>query len=122
MWNWVYIILFCIAGFSVVLLAYVYGCTQRRQPRKEIGNMLRRIIPENHPDLVSGLIGTYEGTRVSSIDIHKIIIDGEDVNIEVEICFDGAWGIHGTIQIELDDDNDFAEKLREIIELEEGND
>lgn len=117
------IALICFMAILIVwLLAYAYGSSHSKQPRKEIGNMIRRIIPEDHPDLVEGIEATYLGGRIDGIHIHKITIDEDDVNVEIDLDIDGAWGVHGTFQIELDDDNSLAEKLREIITLEEGND
>jgi len=84
--------------------------------------VLKRIPIDDHPDLVKLIEDTYNGGRVFDTYVHKITIDGDDVNIEIDLTIDGAWGVTGTFQIGLDDDNTVAAKLRKIISLEDGND
>lgn len=84
--------------------------------------VLKRIPLDDNPDLVKMIEDTYNGGRLYDTYVHKITIDGNDVNIELDLTINDTWGIHGTAQLGLNDDNSLAEKLREIIELEEGND
>ena len=82
--------------------------------------LLKRIPIDDNPDLVQLIEGTYNGGRISDAHVLKITLDEDDVNIEMELTIDDAWGIHGTVQMDLNDDNTVAEKLREIILLEDG--
>lgn len=84
--------------------------------------VLKRIPIDDHPDLVALIEGTYNGGRISDTYVHKITLDGNDVNVELDINIDGGWGITGALQLDLEDDNTLSEKLREIISLEDGND
>ncbi len=81
--------------------------------------LLTRIPLDNNPDLVKLIEDTYNGGRISDARVLKITLDEDDVTIEMELTIDGAWGIHGTVQMDLHDDNTVAEKLREIISLED---
>lgn len=94
----------------------------QQQEQRSSKMTLKRIPIDDHPDLVKMIEDTYNGGRVFDTYVHKITIDDEDVNIEIDLTIDGAWGIHGTTQIGLDDENSVAEKLREIIQLEDGHD
>ena len=77
---------------------------------------LKRIPLDDHRDLVQLIEDTYNGGRVSETYVHKITLLDYDVNIELDLNIDGAWGITGgTAQMGLHDDNTVAEKLREII-------
>jgi len=81
--------------------------------------VLKRIPIDNYPDLVKLIEDTYNGGRVHDTYVHKITLDENDVNIELDLNINDTWGIHGTVQLGLDDDNTLAEKLREIIALED---
>jgi len=76
--------------------------------------MLKRIeVTDTIRELVEG---TYGQATVDEVNIHKIIVDGNDVNIEVDLCIDGAWAVcNGNIQMGLDDDNSLAEALRKAL-------
>lgn len=82
--------------------------------------MIQKRIPiDDNPDLVELLEATYAGARIESACIHKVIIDENDVNVELDLNIEGGWGIHGKLILDLEDDNTVAEKLREIISLED---
>ena len=78
--------------------------------------MLKRIPIDDHQDLVTMIEDTYTGAQVYSVNVHKITIDENDVTIEIDLEIDGTWGITGSFQIGLNDDNSIAKKLREIIQ------
>lgn len=82
-------------------------------------SVLKKIPLDDNPDLVKLIEDTYNGGRVFDTYVHKITLDEDDVNIELDLTINDTWGIHGTTQIGLDDDNTVAEKLREIISLED---
>ena len=81
--------------------------------------ILKKIPLDDNPDLVKLIEDTYNGGRISGARVLRITLDEDDVNIEMELTIDDAWGIHGTVQMDLHDDNTVAEKLREIISLED---
>lgn len=110
-------------GGLILFGMLVAGIILRGTMRKETSKMVLKRIPlDDHPDLVKLIEDTYNGGRVSEAYVHKITLDGNDVNVEIDLNINDTCGIHGTVQMGLDDDNTVAAKLREIISLEDGND
>lgn len=59
---------------------------------------------------------SYEQTTVEVVSIHRITVDGNDVNIEVDLCINGTWAVcNGNIQIGLDDDTSLAKAIKEAL-------
>ncbi len=84
--------------------------------------VLKKIPIDDNPSLVNMIENSYLGAPIHGVTVHKITIDHNDVNIELDLDIGDNLGIHGTLQIGLDDYNTLSEKLREIISLEDGND
>jgi len=106
-----------IVGVLILSVMGIAHSVVQQQRRDEM--VLKRIPIDDHPDLVKLIEDTYNGGRVFNTYVHKITIDENDVNIEIDLDINDTWGIYGTVQIGLDDDNAVAAKLREIISLED---
>ena len=67
-------------------------------------------------DIREMIRGTYEEATIYEVNVHKITVDENEVDIEVDVCVNGAWTVcSGNIQIGLDDDNSLAKAIREVI-------
>lgn len=55
----------------------------------------------------------YMGKHIFNLEVHEIRVDGNTVDIVLDLQIDDDLGVAATLQVALDDDNDMSELLRE---------